>query len=63
MVNIGNKGWGIVLGWLLWVIVKDLLTEILKITCVSNRGESYSINRNGLSPENHTGKNRYVSFY
>lgn len=31
-INIGNKGWGIVLGWNLWILLKDIL-EVVLVFC------------------------------
>lgn len=28
-INIGNKGWGIVLGWNLWILLKDIMEVVL----------------------------------
>ncbi len=31
-MNLGNKGWGIMVGWTAWSILLPLIIEILKIS-------------------------------
>jgi len=36
-VNIDKKGWGIVLGWVLWILLKDLSSEFIQKTFFGNK--------------------------
>ncbi|RNA38380.1 hypothetical protein BpHYR1_042958, partial [Brachionus plicatilis] len=42
-MNLGNEGWGIMVGWTLWVIILPLLIEIIQLTCSNSKSDSYEL--------------------
>lgn len=38
-MKLGNEGWGILVGWTLWVIILPLFIEILQISCSFSKGK------------------------
>lgn len=43
-INIGNKGWGIVLGWNLWILLKDIM-EVVLMFCFKKTRSNFLVEK------------------
>ena len=42
-MNLGNSGWGIVVGWLIWIVIIPFTIEILQTVLLNNKQGTFFI--------------------
>ncbi|CAF1098188.1 unnamed protein product [Brachionus calyciflorus] len=49
-MNLGRIGWGIMIGWTMWVLILPLLIELVQVLCAQTKSDSYQITQDKLPP-------------